>query len=127
MGFSEELIEAVKGDYQNSDLFTVQEKVAMRWAEVMTNKLYQGGPGKPPQHRAAMDDLKAHYNEAQIVEISMVSGFFNFWNRFTDSLEIDIEDAPVMNLFATSTSINPDDWTAYMRDCWWNEGKGDAA
>ena len=51
----------------------------------------------------------------------MVSGFFNFWNRFADGLQIDIEDDPVMNLFTKSTSVDKDDYVDFMRDCWWNE------
>ena len=117
------MIEAVEGDYLNSDFFTDQEKAAMKWAEVMTEKQYQGAPGSPPQSGPAMEELKKHFNDAQIVEICFVSGFFNFWNRFTDSLQIDVEDNPVMNLFTRSTEINPDDYVAYMRDCWWNEDR----
>ena len=71
------MLAAVEGDYLNSDLFSADEKAAMRWAEVLTLKQYQGSPGSPPQSEAAMAKLKRHYNEAQIVEISMVSGFFN--------------------------------------------------
>ncbi len=103
----------------NSDLFTSEEKVAMRWAEVMTNKLYQSAPGKTPQHRKALKDLKKYYNESQIIELSFVSGFFNFWNRFTDVLEIDIEQGSLMSSFSKSTKINPEEFTAYMRDGWW--------
>ena len=121
MGFSDELIKEIKGDYLTSDSFTPEEKAAMRWAEVMTDKLYQGAPGQPPQHKDAMAELKIYYNEGQIVELSMVSGFFNFWNRFTDSLEVDIEDNPVMNLFTRSTAIDPKDYVDFMRDCWWTE------
>ncbi|HJO86976.1 MAG: hypothetical protein QGH63_08765 [Rhodospirillales bacterium] len=113
----------ITGDYLNSDSFTAEEKAAMRWAEVMTNKLYQGSPGNPPQHHAALEELKKYYNDAQVIELSMVSGFFNFWNRFTDILEIDIEQGALMDAFSRSTKIDPDDFTAYMRDCWWNDGK----
>ena len=67
-----------------------------------------------------MAELKQHFNEAQIVEITMVSGFFNFWNRFTDGLQIDIEDDPIMNLIQKSAQVDPADYVAYMRDCWWN-------
>ena len=105
----------------NSDLFSADEKAAMRWAEVLTLKQYQGRPGTPPQSEAAMANLKLHYDEAQIVEISMVSGFFNFWNRFTDGLQIDIEDHTMMNRFGKSANIDPDDFTEYLRACWWNE------
>jgi hypothetical protein len=123
LDFSEELIEEVTGDYLNSDSFTPEEKAAMRWAEVMTDKLYQGSPGNPPQHHPALDELKKYYNDAQVVELSFVSGFFNFWNRFTDALEIDIEQGALMNSFSKSTEISPDDFVAYMRDGWWNEGQ----
>ena len=105
----------------NSKMFTVEEKAAMRWAEVMTDKLYQGSPGKPPQHHEALKNLKIYYTESQIVELSFVSGFFNFWNRFTDVLEIDIEQGSLMTSFSKSTKINPQEFTAYMRDCWWKE------
>ena len=115
------MIEAVSANYLNSEHFTESEKAAMKWAEVMTEKQYQGSPGKPPQHTEAFAKLKNHFNNEQIVEIAFTSGFFNFWNRFTDSFEIDIEDNPVMTLFKKSTTINPEDYVSYMLDCWWNK------
>ena len=120
MDFSDELVEAIKGDYLNSDHFTDAEKAAIRWAEVLTLKQYQGAPGRKSQSDVAMAALKQHFDEPQIVEITMVSGFFNFWNRFTDGLQIDIEDDPTMNLIQKSAHVDPADYVAYMRDCWWN-------
>ena len=117
------MIKTVSGDYMNSELFTNEEKVAMRWAEVMTEKQYQGSPGEPPQHYEALDNLKKYYDESQIVELSFVSGFFNFWNRFTDVLEIDIEQGTLMTSFSKSTNIDPSEFEAYMQDCWWNKEK----
>ncbi|MEP4378279.1 MAG: hypothetical protein ABJ215_02960 [Alphaproteobacteria bacterium] len=108
------MVEALEGDFQSSDHFTPAEKAAIKWAEVLTEKTYFG------QNPKAMPELKEHFNSAQIVEITMISGFFNFWNRFTDSLQIDIEDAPVMEKFTKSVKIDPADYVAYMRDCWWN-------
>ena len=93
----------------------------MHWAEVLTLKQYHGTPGKPPKSEEVMITLKEYYDEAQIVELTMVCGFFNFWNRFTDGLQIDIEDDPTMNLFTKSTTVEPADYVAYMRECWWNE------
>ena len=122
LGFSEEMIEAISGDFQNSIHFSDAEKSAIKWAEVMTEKQYQGSPNNPPQHRAAFEELKKYYDHDQIVEIAFTSGFFNFWNRFTDSLEIDIEDNPVMELFKKSKTIDPAEFVSYMRDCWWNKG-----
>ncbi len=116
------MIAAIEGDFQASDLFTPAEKAAIKWAEVLTEKTYRG---ENPQ---AMPELKAHYSDAQIVEITMVSCMFNFWNRFTDGLQIDIEDATVMERFTKSTTIDPNDYVTFMCDCWWNKpGAGEAA
>lgn len=123
MEFSEEELQEVTGDYLQSDYFSPEEKAAMRWAEVMTEKQYQASPGNPPQHHDALDELKKYYDDGQVVELSFVSGFFNFWNRFTDILEIDIEQGALMASFSKSAGIDGDDFTAFMRDCWWNEGK----
>jgi len=123
LDITDETVEALKGDYLNSDYFNAAEKAAMRWAEVLTLKQYHGSPGKPPQNLEAMATLKEHYDEAQIVEITMVSGFFNFWNRFTDGLQVDLEDDPVMNLIQRSVHVNPDDYVAFMCDCWWNRAE----
>ena len=127
LGFSEDMINAISEDYQNSEYFSEAEKAAMKWAEVMTEKQYQATPGNPPQHKAAIQKLKKHFSHDQIVEIAFTSGFFNFWHRFTDSFEIDIEDNPVMTLFKKSTTINPQDYVAYMRDCWWNKAVDEEA
>lgn len=115
MGFEDGLIEAIEGDYMASDLFTPAEKAAIRWAEILTEKGY-----RDPTNRDAMPELKKHFSEAQIVEITMVSGFFNFWNRFTDGLQVDIEESPVMGRFSKSTVIDPQDYVNFMCDCWWN-------
>ena len=96
---------------------------AMRWAEVLTLKQYHGTPGQSPQSLEVMAMLKESYDEAQIVEITMVSGFLNFWNRFTDGLQIDLEDDPLMKLIKKSARVDPSDYVAFMRDCWWNRAE----
>jgi hypothetical protein len=109
------LIAAIDGDFEASDLFTPAEKAAIKWAEVLTEKAYRG---ENPQ---AMPELKKHYSDAQIVEITMVSCFFNFWNRFADGLQIDIEEDSIMKRFTKSKTIDLDDYVAFMCDCWWNK------
>ncbi len=127
MDIGEAEIEALKGDYLNSELFSDAEKAAMRWAEVLTLKQYHGAPGEKPQSADAMAVLKEHYDEAQIVEISLVSGFFNMWNRFADGLQVDLEEDPVMNLIQRSAHVSKDDYIAFMRDCWWNHEDPDTS
>ena len=112
LGYSDEQIEALAGDYQDSDLFTPAEKAAIAWAEYLTERTYR-------QHPEATDNLKTHYSDAQIVEITMVSGFFNFWNRFVDSLQVELEPQDMVGNIKKSKRIDLDDYVAFMRDCWW--------
>lgn len=113
LGLTEEQTLALEGDYRNSDLFTDADKAAITWAECLTERNYH-------RDKSAMTELKAHFNDIQVLEITMVSGFFNFWNRFNDAMELDIEDADNMNRFKKSTVLDPADYVAYMRSCWWN-------
>jgi len=113
-GMTEEEVAAIEGDMVDTELFSAAEKAAITWAQHLTLRTYR-------QHPEAMQELKRHFNEAQIVEITMVSGFFNFWNRFVDSLQVDVEQRDVGKLFAKSVSIDPASYLAYMQDCWWRE------
>jgi len=114
IGFKDDEIDAIGGDYENSSYFSDPEKAAIAWAECLTERTYRQNPG-------AMARLKRHYDEAQIVEITMVSGFFNFWNRFTDGLQIDLESSDSVGKIKKSKTINPDDYVEFMRNCWWRE------
>lgn len=120
IGFEDDEIAAIEGDYQGSDLFTPAEKAAMAWAEYLTERTYR-------QHPEAMPALKKHFTEAQIVEITMVSGFFNFWNRFVDGLQVDLEPERMVGNIKRSRVVNLDEYVAFMRDGWWREERRQAA
>ncbi|HIM69233.1 MAG: hypothetical protein DSY79_07825 [Chloroflexi bacterium] len=115
LGFQEDEIEAISQNYQLSDYFSPADKAAIHWAECLTERTYK-------RHPEVMAQLKLHFNDAQIVEITMVSGFFNFWNRFTDALEIDIESSDSVGNIQRSKTVDVEDYVKYMRDCWWNDG-----
>ena len=117
VGFSDDKIAAIEGDYQATDLFTPAEKAAIAWAECLTLRTYHQKP-------EVMKELKNHFSNEQIVEITMVSGFFNFWNRFTDGLQVDIEASEQVGLIRKSKKIELDDYMNYMKSAWWNENKG---
>jgi uncharacterized peroxidase-related enzyme len=114
VGFSDDLIEALEGDYQGSDLFAADETAAIAWAECLTLRTYRQKP-------EVMEELKKHFSHEQIVEITMVSGFFNFWNRFTDGLQVDIEAKEQVALIRKSKKIELNDYLTYMQSAWWNE------
>ena len=111
IGFTDQQIEALEGDYR-SGCFTPAEVAAIAWAEYLTERTYRA-------HPEAMPELKKHFDHAQIVEITMVSGFFNFWNRFTDSLQVELEPEHMVGRIKRSRTVDPEDYVAFMRDCWW--------
>ena len=114
VGFSNDQIEALEGDYLGSDQFAADEKAAIAWAECLTLRTYRQKP-------EIMEELKKHFTNEQIVEITMVSGFFNFWNRFTDGLQVDIEAKEQVGLIGKSKKIELNDYLAYMKSTWWND------
>jgi len=114
LGFEDDEIDVISGDYQNSSYFSEAEKAAISWAEVLTEKTYN-------QRKDVKEELKNHFSPEQIIEITMVSGFFNFWNRFTDSLEIDLETSDSVGNIRKSKTVDPQAYKNYLRDCWWNE------
>ena len=67
-----------------------------------------------------MAELKNYYTSEQIVELTIVIGHNNFWNRFTDCLEIDMESDELRDKFKKSTNVDIEDYTNFMKDCWWN-------
>ena len=120
VGFSEDHIEALEGDYAGSDLFTPAEKAAIAWAECLTLITYWQKP-------QVMEELKKHYSNEQIVEITMVSGYFNFWNRFTDGLQVDIEANEQVSMIGKSRKIDVNDYLTYMNSTWWNDAPNASA
>lgn len=74
----------LNGDYEGSSLFTDAEKAAIRHAEQVTRDA--NGIAESDFHT-----LKKHYNDEQIVEITLVSCIANFTNRFNDALHVPLD------------------------------------
>ena len=98
--------------YGESDSFTEAEKAAIAWAHHLTKYTFS-------RHPEALENMKKHYDHAQIVEATLVSGYFNMWNRFTDALESDLEGVDEMSLFTKSAVIHEKDFVEFMNNCWW--------
>ncbi len=82
LGVSEELLDALYHIDQHRHLFTEQELVALRYAEIMTSDAQA-------VDEALWDELQAHFDDGELVEITTVIGLFNFFNRFADALQIE--------------------------------------
>jgi uncharacterized peroxidase-related enzyme len=74
-------------DYAHSDLFTVPERVALDFALAAASQ-----PNAVTDHLFAQ--LRAHWSEAQIVEILGVVAMFGFLNRWNDTMATPLEPVP---------------------------------
>ncbi len=82
LGVSEELLDALYHIDQFRHLFTERELVALRYAEIMTTSAQS-------VDEDLWDQLQAHFDDGELVEITTVIGLFNFFNRFADALKLD--------------------------------------
>ncbi|TMD73736.1 MAG: carboxymuconolactone decarboxylase family protein [Chloroflexi bacterium] len=81
LGVSEALLDALYRIDEFRHLFMERELVALRFAEIMTT-------GARDVDESLWDELQAHFDDGEIVEIATVIGLFNFFNRFADALQI---------------------------------------
>jgi alkylhydroperoxidase family enzyme len=85
IGLSEEQIAAAQGaDYMNSPALDPRQKAAVRWAEVVTNMTAR-------KDDAAFDEMRKHFSEREIVELTVFCGMWNYSNRLCEALHIDLE------------------------------------
>ena len=68
---------------QHRDEFTAAELAALTLAERMTTDARN-------VDEDVWAELRAHFDEGQIIELAAVIGLFNYFNRFNDALRVDI-------------------------------------
>jgi uncharacterized peroxidase-related enzyme len=86
-GVSRELLEAMYHIDAHASAFTAAERAALTLAERMTTD----------SHGVDEDvwaEVQAHFDDGQIVELAAVIGLFNYFNRFSDALGIDVTPLP---------------------------------
>jgi alkylhydroperoxidase family enzyme len=85
LGMTDEELEALQGDaYRTSPLFDEREKAAIAWSEAMTNNT-------APRDKEAWENMKKHFTDTEIVEISLACAMFNMINRLNDSFWTELE------------------------------------
>jgi AhpD family alkylhydroperoxidase len=62
--------------WHESPLFADKEKAALRWTKEVT-QLSQG-----PVSDEALEDVRAHFNDQELTELTMAVALINVWNRF---------------------------------------------
>lgn len=85
LGLKDEEFEVLQNDdYASSTLFTEREKAVLAWSEAMTLNTAKADD-------AVWATLRRHFNDAEIVEISLASALFNMINRLNDSFRTELE------------------------------------
>ena len=73
---------AALDNWRNSDLFSEEEQVALAYAEAITHTDQQVSD-------ELFESLKTHFNEAQIVELTLGIGMENMRSKFNPTLKIE--------------------------------------
>ena len=84
LGLTDAEFEALQGDYRESPLFDARERAALAWSEAVTLNTAKSDD-------EVWNELRKHFNEAEIVEISLASAMFNMINRLNDSFRTELE------------------------------------
>ena len=85
IGLTGEQIAAAQGDdYMRSAALDARQKAAICWAEAVTRMAAR-------DDEAAFAEMKKHFSEKQIVELTVFCGMWNYSNRLCEALRIDLE------------------------------------
>lgn len=82
------------GSWRDSELFDPVEDAVLRFAEQMSSR-------KGRVDDSLFDELSQSFDRAQIIELTVRAGMCEFFNRFNEALQLDIEPVAEM-LFAQS-------------------------
>ena len=82
-GITDEMIAALD-NHKAGDLFTFMEQEALTWVEEITKN-----PGATDEEN--FKQLKNHFTQQQVVELTVIAAFFNMFTRLCQALEIEIE------------------------------------
>jgi hypothetical protein len=94
-------------DFMASDLLTAREKAAVLWAEHVTRNTAR-------ERDDIFASVRQEFSEEEVVELTMISGLFNFFNRFMDSLHIPLEPQEEVNKIKKSVRLEPAKLHAYL-------------
>ena len=68
----------------NSPALDARQKAAVRWADAVTRMTAR-------DDEAAFAEMKKHFTEQQIVELTVFCGMWNYSNRLCEALHVDLE------------------------------------
>ncbi len=99
-----------------------REKAAVLWAEHVTRNTARARDD-------VFEEVRRCFSEAEIVELTLMSGFFNLFNRFMDSLRLPIEEQGEVDKIKRSVRLDPEKVRVYLEGLSaspsWRQGETD--
>ena len=74
--------------------------MAILWAEHVTLNTAK-------ENNGVFEQVRKEFSEEEIIELTLMSGFFNLFNRFMDSLQIPIESQDDVDKIKRSVNLDP--------------------
>ena len=88
-------------------MFTEREKAALLWATHVTLNTAKEDNG-------VYERVKKKFDEQELVELTLICSFFNFFNRIMDSLKVPIEDQEEVDKIKSSVHLDPQKVKNYL-------------
>lgn len=90
-----------------SDVLTAREKAAVLWAEHVTLNTARSRDD-------VFEAVAEQFTDPELVELTLMSGFFNMFNRLMDSLRVDIEPQSDVDKIQRSLHLDPNKVKVYL-------------
>ncbi len=84
-----------------SPLLSPRERAAVLWAEHVTRNTAR-------DRDDVFEQVRAHFDEAEMVELTLICGMFNMFNRLMDSLKIPLEIQDEVDKIQRSLQLDPE-------------------
>ncbi|MEK9678723.1 MAG: hypothetical protein VW169_10075 [Rhodospirillaceae bacterium] len=88
--------------------------MAILWAEHITLNTAKEDNG-------VFERVREEFTEEEVIELTLMSGYFNLFNRITDSLQVPIEEQGEVDKIKRSVNLDPEKLRFYMKtmlDSW---------
>lgn len=82
--------------------------MAILWAEHVTLNTAK-------EENGVFEQVREIFDEEEIVELTLMSGYFNLFNRLTDSLHIPVENQDEVDKIKRSVHLDPDKVRGYLK------------
>lgn len=108
-GLAEEQIAALDGDWRSSAVFDEREKAVIEWAEQVTHNTAR-------RASAAFDRLREHFDETEIVELTVAVAHRNMITRIQEALHTDLEGSALPPRTRNTITAPPSTIERYVRE-----------